>query len=286
MMCESITCENVIDSHGVDYIVTDGEDMLKHCPDVCNDDNYQAALGGYGAVMGAVRAQRPKVVFEACEDGGNMETFAMAALADTSNSCDDGPSYTTRMGAWGHTYPFSPRYAAKYAQDLPSNYTYRSAAFGGPLILMQRLSEFTAGDMATAVAAVAEYKQLRDALWADDRVAVHHLEPPLWPPSTFPPPPLMPACLSDDATGGVGWDAIQAVSGDGRFGAAFVFRAQLGNDTHTLMPRGLLPSATYRVASTDGRWSPTTGTGHAIMMVGVNVSLEQAGSDVVTFTAT
>ena len=65
-----------------------------------------------------------------------------------------------------------------------------------------------------------------------------------------------------------------------------VFRAQLGNDTHTLMPRGLLPSATYRVASTDGRWSPTTGTGHAIMMVGVNVSLEQAGSDVVTFTAT
>ena len=193
------------------------------------------------------------MVFEACEKGGNMETFAMAALADTSNSCDDGPSYTTRMGAWGTPTP--SRHATRPSTRRTCRPTTLIAAlrFGGPLILMQRLSEFTAGDMATAVAAVAEYKQLRDALWADDRVAVHHLEPPLWPPSTFPPPPLMPACLSDDATGGVGWDAIQAVSGDGRFGAAFVFRAQLGNDTHTLMPRGLLLSATYRVASTDGR---------------------------------
>jgi hypothetical protein len=149
---------------------------------------------------------------------------------------------------------------------------------------MQRLSEFTPAELATAGAAVREFKALRDALWVDPRVAVHHLEAPLWPPSAFPPPPLMPACLSDDATGGVGWDAIMAVGGDGHFGAAFVFRAQLGDDSHTLRPRGLLPGATYRVESADARWPPSTATGAAIMAHGVNVTLEQAGSDVVTFT--
>ena len=39
---------SIIDTQGVDYIVTDGEDMLKRCPGVCEDDNYAAAE--YGCV--------------------------------------------------------------------------------------------------------------------------------------------------------------------------------------------------------------------------------------------
>jgi len=84
---------------GIDYIVTDGEDMLKRCPGVCADDNYAAAEFGYDAVLSAVRSRRPHVVWEACEDGGNLETFAMTRFLDTSNSCDDSPSYKTRCDA-------------------------------------------------------------------------------------------------------------------------------------------------------------------------------------------
>ena len=93
----------VIDSCGVDYIVTDGEDMLKRCPQ-CDDDNYVGATAGYDAIVAAVRQSHPHVVWENCEDGGNMETLRMASLADTSNSCDDSGSYTTRQGAWQHRY--------------------------------------------------------------------------------------------------------------------------------------------------------------------------------------
>ena len=151
----------------------------------------------YDAVLSAVRSRRPHVVWEACEDGGNLETFAMTRLLDTSNSCDDSPSYKTRQGAWQHTYPFSPVYGAKYAQDPPSNYTYRSASFGGPLILQQRLQTFSAEGVATAAAMVREYKYWRDALWQDPRVTVHHLIAPVWGPDMFPGPPFTPAAVSD-----------------------------------------------------------------------------------------
>ena len=40
---------SIIDTQGIDYIVTDGEDMLKRCPGVCDDDNYAAAE--YGCVV-------------------------------------------------------------------------------------------------------------------------------------------------------------------------------------------------------------------------------------------
>jgi hypothetical protein len=128
-----------------------------------------------------------------------------------------------RQGAWQHTYPFSPVYAAKYAQDPPSNYTYRSASFGGPLIFQQRLQTFTADGVATAAAMVHEYKRWRDALWQDPRVTVHHLMAPAWGPDLFPGPPLTSAAVSDPYTGGAGFDAIQAVSGDQKTSALFVY---------------------------------------------------------------
>ena len=56
---------------------------------------------------------RPKVVWEYCSDGGNMNTFRMAQLFDTANSVDAGNSYNTRVGSWAHTFPYAPRFAAK-----------------------------------------------------------------------------------------------------------------------------------------------------------------------------
>ena len=153
-----------------------------------------------------------------------METFRMVQLFDTSNSVDDGPSYGTRQGAWQHTFPFSPRYAAKYCQDAPSMYAYRSASFGGSLILQQLLSAFSPSDKAVAARAISEFKRLR-VFWQDTKARVHHLLAPAFPPSNFPP--WLPE-FRDDITGGGGWDSMQVMSGDSKSGAAFVFRAQGG----------------------------------------------------------
>jgi hypothetical protein len=44
---------------------------------------------------------------------------------------DDWDVQATRLGVYGMSYPFSPRYSASYLQDAPSNYTLRSVMFGG-----------------------------------------------------------------------------------------------------------------------------------------------------------
>lgn len=56
-----------------------------------------------------------------------------------SNSCDSMPAYFTRQGVWQHTFPFSPRFTARYFCDAPTEYTLRSAAFGGPMIIMAQV---------------------------------------------------------------------------------------------------------------------------------------------------
>lgn len=104
---------DIIDNYDVDYIVTDSEDFLKMCTQL-PDFNYVSAVFGLDALVAQVRAQRPHVVWEYCSDGGNMNTFRMAQLFDTANSIDAGNSYNTRAGSWAHTFPYAPRFAAKY----------------------------------------------------------------------------------------------------------------------------------------------------------------------------
>ena len=103
----------VIDDNDVDYIVTDGEDFLKMCS-LLPDFNYASAVLGLDSLMAQFRSMRPNVVWEYCSDGGNMNTFRMVQQFDTANSVDAGNSYNTRAGAWAQTFPYSPRYAAKY----------------------------------------------------------------------------------------------------------------------------------------------------------------------------
>ncbi len=66
-----------------------------------------------------------------------------------------------------HSFAFAPRYAAKYLSDGPpvSVYTFRSAAFGGPLIVMHRLDLYTPTDISLATRMVTEYKAMRSLFW-------------------------------------------------------------------------------------------------------------------------
>lgn len=223
----------LIDEEQLDYIIQDGEDMVKRCTRADHshapgDSNYSGSQLGLDLLMATLRRERPGLVLENCEDGGCMMTYKMARLYDTSITVDNIATYATRQGVYGASYPFSARYSVRYMQDDPTPYTLMSSIFGGPLIFMQRIGDWDAAQMADTKAAIAQYKALR-GLIRDGKII--HLRRP----------------KANIAGGGWGWDAIQAVAPAQDRSAVMVYRAQGDAPTRTIRPRGLLPEATYRV---------------------------------------
>jgi hypothetical protein len=117
-------------------------------------------------------------------------------------------------------------------QDDPTPYTLRSAIFGGPLILMQQVTEWSEAQMAETGRAIEEYKGLRGLV--RDAKVVHLLAPR----------------YSVEGIGW-GWDAIQAVSPDQAHSVVLVYHAMGGPDRRIIRPRGLCPDAVYRVHLVD-----------------------------------
>jgi alpha-galactosidase len=160
----------MIDEYGVDYLVQDGENMVKRCrrtnhthdPD---DSNYSNAVDGINRVIAEVQRQRPGVVWENCENGGNMMTFQMVQQYVTSTTNDASGALESRAGVWGATYPFSPRYADRYMPEDPSNtYITRSYMFGGPWHFMNQLAEMVPSDAAVAQGEIGAYKNNRSLI--------------------------------------------------------------------------------------------------------------------------
>jgi hypothetical protein len=254
----------LIEEEGLDYIIQDGEDMVKRCSrtdhtHAPNDSNYANSHGGIDQVIAAVRAAYPALVVENCEDGGCMMTYRMARLYHTSITVDNIATYPTRQGIYGASYPFSPRYSVRYMQDDPTPYTLRSALFGGPLIFMHRVTDWNDTQMADAKAAIGQYKQLR-TLVRDAKII--HLLPP----------------RANVAGGGWGWDAIQAVAPNKRRSVVMVYRAQGGEPAVPIRPRGLEPNTLYHVRFTDHA-ATTTRTGASLAAEGIEVVLDQFGAE-------
>ncbi|MEN9938414.1 MAG: hypothetical protein RLZZ387_4993 [Chloroflexota bacterium] len=256
----------LIDEDGVDYIIQDGEDMVKRCDRADHshapgDSNYAGSTLGIDVVLETVRRARPHVVLENCEDGGCMMTYKMARLYHTSITVDNIATYATRQGIFGASYPFSPRYSVRYMEDDPTPYTLRSSIFGGPLILMQRITDWDEHEMADTKAAVAQYKELRQLV--RDAKVIHLLAPR----------------YNVDRIG-YGWDAIQAVAPDRSRSAVMVYRAQGGPAERAIRPRGLDPAATYRVRLADRGARPAM-SGEALEREGVTLALAELDSEIV-----
>jgi hypothetical protein len=255
----------LIDEERIDYIIQDAEDLVKRCMRTDHshdpgDSNYSGSQRGIDVIIETIRRERPHMVLENCEDGGCMMTFKMARLYHTSITVDNIASYATRQGIYGASYPFSPRYSVRYMQDDPTPYTLRSSIFGGPLILMQRITDWSAEEMALTKTAVDQYKALR-TLIRDAKIV--HLDPPYYNVDYV----------------GYGWDAIQAVAPAKDRSVAFVFRALGGPATHTIRPRDLLPEARYRVSFTDTGDSVER-TGAELARDGVAVTLGEEASEI------
>lgn len=260
----------LIREEGIDYIIQDGEDMVKRCTrndhsHAPGDSNYAGSALGIDRVIETLRREHPHVVFENCEDGGCMLTYRMARLYHTSITVDNIATYATRQGIYGGSYPFSPRYSVRYMEDDPTLYTLRSAIFGGPLILMQRITDWNETQMQATRDAIRQYKALRTIV--RDAKIIH----------------LLPPQSNVDGLGW-GWDAIQAVAPGKSRSVVMVYRAQGGPETAVIRPRGLHPERRYRVQFAEGgHWSESTGA--ALAEEGIMVPLPQFGAEIIRLEA-
>ncbi|MDP8979459.1 MAG: alpha-galactosidase [Acidobacteriota bacterium] len=162
--------KHVIDDYNVDWILQDGENMVKKCTRADHthdpqDSNYANAEQGIDAVVEAVLQSHPSVAWENCENGGNMMTFKMVRNYVTSILNDASGALASRVAAYGATYPFSPRYADRYSPEDPTSvYNTRSYMFGGPWHLMDRLADLNNGQLIYASWEFARYKAVRELI--------------------------------------------------------------------------------------------------------------------------
>src|SRR5687768_13731762 len=153
-------------------------------------------------------------------------TYAMVQLHDTSIT-SDGPvlrdALARRQALYGASYPFPLRYCDNYMEERPTDLACHSSMIGGPWILMDQLTDWTADDVETARRNVALYKRIRSR-FRDGRV--WHLR---WPD-------------------GAAWDALQVHQPETDRGVLFLFQPPAATtDRVRLSLRGLDSEQSYRL---------------------------------------
>jgi len=245
----------MIDEYNVDWILQDGENMVKRCTKSTHthdplDSNYSNAVDGLNAVIAEIQRRRPRVHWENCEDGGNMMTFNMVKNYVTSINADDSGPMTTRQAVYGATYPFPPRYTDRYMGDEElDRYKTRSYMFGGPWILMNRLSQMRPEDLELAASEIAVYKATRARI-RDSKV--YHL-------TSRPAENRM--------------DALQGYNEATDSSVVVILRPEVGGGSARIMRlRGLKPEQNYQVRFQESA-RVLTATGQQLMEQGVRVDL-------------
>lgn len=219
----------MIDEYQVDWILQDGQNMVKQCTKTSHthdsqDSNYANSVQGINAVVSAIQAARPNVYWENCENGGNMMTFNMVSRYVTSITNDASGSLPSRRAVYGATYPFPPRFAERYmpATDGVSPYATHSYRFGGPWVLMNQLTELTPDQLGFLSQQIRNYKNQRNDISAGK---VFHIQAPA----------------------ANGTDAIQSYNADTGTALAVITRASAGGPTYLFKPKGLDPNQRYTV---------------------------------------
>jgi alpha-galactosidase len=247
----------LIQEYNVDWLLTDGVNMVK----VCNrrshthgreNSNYENSVGGFDQIMAAVRQQAPQTSWENCQSGGRMMTYQMVRDFETSITADDTSALATRQAIYGATYPFPPRYTVRYVGEAPvTKYNLRSGMFGGPFVLMQRITEWGEAEMALAEEELRLYKSLR-LLIRDGKV--HHLT---------------------GRPDGMRNEALQSHHSRSNRSVVFVYRPERGRDTERVRPRGLLNNSEYEVRFQEAG-HVFVSTGRDLMERGIEVPLPHA----------
>ena len=246
----------MIDDYNVDWILQDGENMVKECTKTTHthdpaDSNYSNAVEGLNAVVAAIQKRRPYVLWENCEDGGSMMTFNMVRNYVTSITNDASGSLSARQAMYGATYPFPPRFVDRYMPEQQVDpYTTRSYMFGGPWIMMNRLPEMPADQLEFLGEEIRTFKSIRTQV---GNGKIFHLT----------------------AAPGVNRiDAIQSYYSAGDAAVAVIARTDGTKDSFLLRPKGLRAEGSYRVWFEDDPRSLVF-SGSQLMREGVVVNLPE-----------
>ncbi len=243
----------IIDRYQPDQLTQDGENMVKECTkdththDPANS-NWSNSVEGIDALVEATRLQFPNVIWENNSDGGAMSTFAAVRRYATFGSCDACEHLPRRQAIYGMSYVFPPRFIDRYMGEPPISFTTRSSMFGGPWILMQRITEWTKQQIELVKKEAAIYKSLR-GLIRDGKV--FHLT---------------------DRPDGFRIEAIESFHEERNRGVVFVYRPDSSANQATVYPRGLRPEGRYSVGYQDRRVSFNR-TGADLMSQGIRVFL-------------
>ena len=219
----------LIDEYHVDWILQDGQNMVKQCTKTTHthdpeDSNYANSVQGINAVVTAIQKARPNVMWENCENGGNMMTFNMVTSYVTSITNDASGSLAARQAVYGATYPFPPRYAERYMPESDgfTPYATHSYRFGGPWVLMTKLTDLPAEQISFLKGQIQNYKDQRTDISSGK---VFHI--------------LAPAA---NAT-----DAIQSYNEITDTAIAVVTRAASSGPIYLFRPKGLQDDQRYTV---------------------------------------
>jgi len=245
---------HLIDDYSVDWILQDGQNMVKLCTKDTHshdpqDSNYANSVEGLNQFVDAVQRQRPSVAWENCENGGSMMTFGMVRRYATSIVNDASGSLAARQAAYGASYPFSPRYIDRYMPESDLQpYVTRSYMLGGPWVFMNRLPDLSDADLAFAASEIRVFKTIRAGARSGK---VFHLTP-------------------QPVEGEI--DALQNYNAASDTAVAVVERADANQSTYLLKPQGLNPDTIYLVRFQDDLRSFIV-AGDQLMQRGVQVPL-------------
>ncbi len=247
------TMRGIIERYRPDWITQDAENLVKECiKDSHTHDpfnsNWSNSVGGIDSFIRYIRAVAPQTLWENNADGGTMSTFEAVKHYTTFSSCDACGHLERRQSVYGMSYVFSPRYIDRYMDEPPIKFTTRSSMFGGPWILMQRITEWTPAEIGLVRQEAAIYKSLRGLIREGK---VHHL---LGRPD------------------GHSIEAIESFHPEQDRGVIFVYRPDSPVTSQTIVPRGLNPNRNYRVTFQESR-DTVTASGAVLMSRGINVRL-------------
>jgi alpha-galactosidase len=253
----------MIREFNVDWVLQDGQTMVKECKNTGlsydpRDWNY-AGHEGLNRILREIQARTPGVVWENCANGGNMMTFSMVRNYVTSITNDASGSLGARQGMFGATFPFPPRYTDRYMPAAPMTaYNTRSFMFGGPWILMNKLTQLSKEDLAFLDVEVERFKELRHTVQSGK---VMHL-------------------TDRPELGAI--DAIQSFNASRGDAVAFVMRDNAEADGYQLVFRGLWPQTLYRVTFADDPRELVM-SGAQLMSEGVDVKLPERESGEIVY---
>ena len=232
----------------------------------CSTDVSYHAARAYYRLYEQLRRRHPRLLLEACNDGGRMVDFGTAAHADYFSITDTYDPLSNRRAFYDASHvlpaPMLECYVERYPAARPAAFLYmlRSGMMGWCTI-MQDTTTWDSQQRAAARQAFDLYKtRLRPLI---RRADLYHISP---------------------RPDGIHWDGVEYFAASTGQGVVYAFRSSTpGEDTHTYVLRGLHSDRRYALHFNDHTSPDREASGTELMVSGLVVRLSLPQSSELVF---